>query len=277
MYIYEGTKPTVSLGSAWTFDGLGQVIDASIGARLLDDAAVSRAVAANRENARQLRWGDLYVPISLYYLRYRDTSPTESEFAQAIARWQSAVRLPMNGILDATTWNMMRPRGEPVTFNTASGVARPNGYAQVIATFGDPTQNHADWERQNIVNASAPTGRQFQIALDTGTVNVNTVRVHRLVRDHWEALFRAIAGANLWDAIQPIGGTYNYRAVRDATQLSMHSWGLAIDIRPTQFTRGQSRSYPDPRVVAIFQDFGFHWGIFFTTPDPMHFQFATGA
>jgi hypothetical protein len=34
---------------------------------------------------------------------------------------------------------------------------------------------------------------------------------------------------------------------------------------------------PDPHVVQIFQDYGFHWGVFWGTPDPMHFQFATGA
>jgi len=34
---------------------------------------------------------------------------------------------------------------------------------------------------------------------------------------------------------------------------------------------------PDPHVVQIFQDYSFYWGVFWGTPDPMHFQFAMGA
>ncbi len=57
----------------------------------------------------------------------------------------------------------------------------------------------------------------------------------------------------------------------------MHAFAIAVDINPTAFPRGQNQHIPDPHVVQIFQDYGFHWGVFWGTPDPMHFQFATGA
>ena len=53
--------------------------------------------------------------------------------------------------------------------------------------------------------------------------------------------------------------------------------GLSLDVRPGEFPRGQNRNYPPAPIVQLFQEYGFHWGIFFTTPDPHHFQFATGA
>lgn len=274
--LYREPTP-LPLGPEWSPADLAEnVIDASTGPQLLNAAAVASAVAANRQLAVQLAWRDRYDAICIYYLRYRSFTPIESEFAQGIARWQHAVGggLPVNGILDARTWQIMRPRGEPDTFTTTSGVVRPQGYAQVVQTFGDPSQNNAAWEAANIVPASAPAGFQFQLVAG-GTRN--TVRVHRLLQTHFEALFQAIANAGLWQAIQPVSGPYAYRPVRGGTQLSMHAFGIAIDINPAQFPRGQARVYPDPYVVQIFQDYGFHWGIFFRTADPMHFQFATGA
>jgi hypothetical protein len=97
------------------------------------------------------------------------------------------------------------------------------------------------------------------------------------LKTHFERLFETIVAAGLWDAIQPVSGPFAFRNVRDGTQLSMHAFGIAIDINPKEYARNQKKHFPSPDIVHIFQDYGFHWGMFWTHPDPMHFQFATGA
>jgi len=276
--------------SGWTLTGFGQprALGKAVQARasaqvrastnLLNAAALANAIAENRRWGEQLGWKNLYVPISLYHLRFRDRVPRAAEFAQAVARWQQAagnVGAP-TGILDRTTWQAMRPRGEPNAFTTSAGLVRPSSFNEVLATFGDPRPNPTKWEIANIVKANAPTGFQFKLA---GAGSSTSVRVHRLVKTHFEALFQTIANAGLWDDIQPVSGPFAARNIRGGTQLSMHAFGLAIDVIPTWYPRGPGSysAFPIPRVVQVFQDYGFHWGIFFSTPDPMHFQFATGA
>ena len=283
MYLTNGV--TLPRTDGWSFSGLGQPIDASTGPDLLNANQLARAIPENRRQGERLRWKNLYFQISLYYLRFRNRVPGAAEFAQAVARWQQAVGggLTPTGVIGPRTWRAMRPRGEPNTFTTVSGVVRPSSYNQVLATFGDPrrpghpNQLNAAWESANIVNANAPTGRRFIFNLQSGPIARPTVRVHRLIRDHFEAVFQAINAAGHWDDIQPVSGPYVFRAVTGGANLSMHAFGIAIDINPQWYARRQIACSPIPRVVEIFQDHGFHWGMFFETPDPMHFQFATGA
>jgi len=251
---------------------LGQPIDASTGPNLLNDAQVAHAVQQNRRFESTV-WRGYYDPISIYYLRFRLFTPGESEFAQAVARWQSAVGLNVDGIIGPRTWKVMRPRGEPRSFTNPDDIARPGNFAQVLATFGDPRPNPTAWAKTNIVPAGAPRG--FHFRLYSGGMSP-TVQVHRLIRPQFERLFQSVAAEGLWDAIQPVSGPFVFRNIAGSTHLSMHAFGLAIDINPDVFAQRQNRVFPDPFVVEIFQDHGFHWGIFFPTPDPMHFQFATG-
>lgn len=53
--------------------------------------------------------------------------------------------------------------------------------------------------------------------------------------------------------------------------ISYHAWGIAIDINPT-FNPEGSPSHQDPRLVSIFESWGFRWGGTWTRPDPMHFE-----
>ncbi|HEX9890169.1 MAG TPA: M15 family metallopeptidase [Nitriliruptorales bacterium] len=53
--------------------------------------------------------------------------------------------------------------------------------------------------------------------------------------------------------------------------LSMHAWGLAVDINSRDNALG-ARPTMHPRIVEIFQSWGFEWGGHWTRPDGMHFE-----
>ena len=252
----------------------GVPINASTGADLLNENQVAAAIERNKHFGAHL-WTGLRTPICIYYLRYYRDMPDDSMFAQAVARWQYAVGgLKVNGQLDATTWHMMRRRGEAHHYTTPEGLQRPGNFREVVATFGNPQEDRATWERQNITRINAPSGYSFHLLSGR---NSPTIHGHRLLKTHFERLFETIVAAGLWDAIQPVSGPFAFRNVRDGTQLSMHAFGIAIDINPKEYARNQKKHFPSPDIVHIFQDYGFHWGMFWTHPDPMHFQFATGA
>ena len=51
----------------------------------------------------------------------------------------------------------------------------------------------------------------------------------------------------------------------------MHAFGLAVDLNVKENPLGSSGNM-DPRVVEIFEDWGFEWGGLWARPDPMHFE-----
>ena len=75
--------------------------------------------------------------------------------------------------------------------------------------------------------------------------------------------------------------TYNYRGKTSAAGLSLHSWGIALDINPTrnplQGNKGEMQTDIPPEMVEIFKSNGFFWGGEWTGPrDPMHFEWYAG-
>lgn len=53
--------------------------------------------------------------------------------------------------------------------------------------------------------------------------------------------------------------------------LSMHAWGLAVDINAQDNPLGQT-PVMDPRIVGVFEKWGFEWGGRWARPDGMHFE-----
>lgn len=77
-------------------------------------------------------------------------------------------------------------------------------------------------------------------------------------------------------------GCFAPRAKRtNPDHLSVHSWGLAVDLNASSNPLSPSRGAPMVRDipdawVAAFEAVGFTWGGRFLHPDPMHFQWASG-
>ena len=68
-------------------------------------------------------------------------------------------------------------------------------------------------------------------------------------------------------------GCYAPRRIPNSGSLSLHAYGLAVDINAS--TNGQySDGDQDPRLVRVMERHGFTWGGRWpTAPDPMHFEF----
>ena len=115
-----------------------------------------------------------------------------------------------------------------------------------------------EWREENIQNKRMPI--------------LGITRCHRLM---WEPLEGALnqileEGLEKYLSIEEwrsSGGCYAPRRINRfeaGGSISRHAWGIAIDINTKS-------SYP-PRVVQIFNDWGFAWGGTWTSPDEMHFE-----
>lgn len=120
-----------------------------------------------------------------------------------------------------------------------------------------------EWVRQNIATAEVTI--------------LGEVTCHRLLIPQLQAALNEITAEGLTDLIRAddYGGCYVPRFIdRDPSlPLSMHAFGLAVDINVSTNLLG-SEGDQDPRVVEIFEKWGFEWGGHWDRPDPMHFELA---
>ena len=126
-------------------------------------------------------------------------------------------------------------------------------------------------ERDGVWITTQPSWRQENIQQKRMPIIGLTV-CHRLMWEPLEGALNQILAEGLEDTLsieefRTSGGCYAPRRINrfDAGgSISRHAWGIAIDINTKS-------SYP-PRVVQIFNDWGFAWGGTWTSPDEMHFE-----
>ena len=91
------------------------------------------------------------------------------------------------------------------------------------------------------------------------------------------AALEEVVARGLADQIHPgeYGGCYVPRFIANdpGKGLSLHSWGIAVDLNVPGNQRGTAGEM-DRRVVAIFKRWGFAWGGDWNYTDPMHFELA---
>lgn len=119
------------------------------------------------------------------------------------------------------------------------------------------------WVEANIAQAEVPI--------------LGSVTCHRVMIPQLAAALREIESEGLASLIRPedYAGCYAPRFIdrNPDLPLSNHAFGLAIDLNSDTNQLGTSGDM-DPRVVEIFQKWGFEWGGHWERPDPMHFELA---
>jgi D-alanyl-D-alanine carboxypeptidase len=129
----------------------------------------------------------------------------------------------------------------------------PGGFLQV-----DPR-----WEATHIVTASVPI--------------LGRVRCNRGIVPQLRGALSEVVSDGLSQLIDPsqYGGCYVPKFLLNDPHagISHHSWGIAIDLNVGQNPFGHT-PHQDPRLVQIFEKWGFIWGGRFLVPDGMHFEFV---
>jgi D-alanyl-D-alanine carboxypeptidase len=112
--------------------------------------------------------------------------------------------------------------------------------------------------------------------ISTATVSIiGEVTCHRLMLPQLQAALSEIESEGLAGELRPgdYGGCYVPRFIdrNPALPLSMHAFGLAVDLNVSTNQLGTSGDM-NPRIVEIFERWGFVWGGDWSRPDPMHFE-----
>ena len=147
---------------------------------------------------------------------------------------------------------------------------------------GRPT---ARWESNFLTSIVPPYPMRFPPSWggDVGGQPVRRIVCHKVVATSllqilgaiWELYDRDIEKVRA-ARMDLFGGCYNFRPKRGGRTLSMHSYGIAIDLDPDNNEFGKkwkpdSGMMPE-EVVDIFHAAGWTWGGLWKTGDAMHFQ-----
>tara|TARA_R110000868_G_scaffold316527_1_gene577403 strand:- start:22 stop:486 length:465 start_codon:yes stop_codon:yes gene_type:complete len=122
----------------------------------------------------------------------------------------------------------------------------------------------------------------MRIAWDLDS-SVNSMMCHKLVADNFIAVFNELLSVYGYDKIKELGidlfgGCFNYRKMRGGNALSMHSWGIAIDLDPARNLLKESSKtarFARPEYKAMIDIFYKHGFISLgreRNMDFMHFQ-----
>ena len=85
--------------------------------------------------------------------------------------------------------------------------------------------------------------------------------------------FKALIKTGCVNELKTWDGCFNIRKIRGGNQMSLHSWGVAIDVNA--FENGlHQKPKLSPEFVKCFIDAGFDWGGNWSRKDGMHFQLA---
>jgi hypothetical protein len=141
----------------------------------------------------------------------------------------------------------------------------------------DVTKASAKWEAEYLVPFTPP----FRITYAGQPVSKFRVNKNCLTgfQEAFNNLYKAANGKqetlDHW-GVSIFAGSYNYRLMRGGTNLSMHSWGCAIDLDPANNALGDStpRFAQFPEVLDAWAKAGAVWGGKWSRADGMHWQFA---
>lgn len=151
------------------------------------------------------------------------------------------------------------PAQSPVAFLSGSKAAQAFG-AFSYRYFPDGTiAPDAQWVRENIMTTTVPI--------------MGRVTCHRLMIPQLRGALEEVQGAGLGQLLRTYDGCYvpRFIARNPDNSISLHTWGIAIDMDAATNYRG-IRGTMDIRIVEIFKRWGFRWGGDWKFTDSMHFE-----
>jgi len=157
-----------------------------------------------------------------------------------------------------TSGSMAPPASAFLSGNEASAMF---GTFRYVPNANGTVAPDPGWVARNIVTATVPI--------------LGRVTCHRLMIPQLNGALTEVVESGLAAQIHPgqYAGCYypRYIAYNSARGLSLHTWGVALDINVPGNLRG-TQGEIDRRVVSIFKRWGFRWGGDWSYTDPMHFE-----
>lgn len=150
-------------------------------------------------------------------------------------------------------------------------VAPPVGRSGVVSQFGSIVVRDGkivapkDWERRSMTLVSDLPGWPRRIYVHKAIVEPLRWALGRCVELRDGYVVRTL-------------GCFNPRAKRsNPSALSLHSWGIAVDMNASTNPYGAPLRTDIPAAwIEIWERAGWTWGGRWRTPDPMHWQWARG-
>ncbi|MFS3127597.1 M15 family metallopeptidase [Nocardioides sp. Bht2] len=162
-------------------------------------------------------------------------------------------------MLDVVARFGLDPNAKQTAYLTGGSVAQAVGSFSYRVIGGGRIAPDPAWVRANIRTEQVPI--------------VGAVTCHKVVLPQLRAALTEIVERGLADKIHPgeYAGCYYPRFIANSNNLSLHSFGIALDFNVPGNQRGTVGEM-DRTVVSIFKKWGFGWGGDWKWTDPMHFE-----
>lgn len=132
--------------------------------------------------------------------------------------------------------------------------------AQALKKYGEPSASNP-----NMILWDVPT--ELEIGVIPKKIYCNKDLVKPL-----QAAFKSLIDTGYVKELKTWDGCFNIRKKRGLNTMSLHSWGIAIDVNAFENGLGQIPKL-SAGFVKCFTDNGFTWGgTWPNRPDGMHFQ-----
>jgi hypothetical protein len=146
-----------------------------------------------------------------------------------------------------------------------------------VHLFGNPS--HPGWAAIHLVSIVPP------FPMHMGAIPIHSIQINRVAADalahvlatYWDNVGKDLARVKA-EGADVFSGSWNVRNMRGINQVSMHAYGLAIDINapqnPLGVAPGKTKGSFTAKslLVQCFQEVGAVWGGPWHRPDAMHFQ-----
>jgi hypothetical protein len=202
----------------------------------------------------------------------RSIGVTQDRYALVVpegARTARAVERLLRPILPSSPPSKVRAPGDTPYFRQGDAVLPPVRIKLLFGEFQarpeplrlgfldlDPA-----WVKRNIDTQQVPL--------------LGSVTCHVSLFPQIRGVIRELIDRGLRDTIQSFSGCYSPRHILGDPNagLSHHSWGIAVDVNVQQGNLFGRTPHQDPRLVKVFERWGFVWGGTFIVPDGMHFEY----
>ena len=274
---YRRFTPTVTARSdaVWARVSEGDLAMSPQLAEDLDQALGGDVTLGNQAGALTLRVGA------------QATLPPKIDAVVNPTRGRQLGMVPGNAILVSTDGTdassveeaLRRRVGSKATVTSLTETAPPQGRQTAFLTGGSVAAAVGTFSYRYHQDGSVEPDPAWVAAnLRTETVPViGQVTCHRVMLPQLRGALQEVVDSGLADRIDPqdFGGCYSPRFIaEDPTKgLSLHTWGIAVDLNVQSNQRGTPGRI-DRRVVDIFKRWGFAWGGDWSYTDPMHFELA---